>query len=112
MGIVPGGGGSGTTHRRQGVSPGRIVKHLPRGPDRPAINPRQRELERRFVDQKAGLEIVRPIEDQVDAVAQSEHIGGGHVGHDRLNLDRRIDFLKLIAAAIAFGSPAATSASS
>src|SRR5664280_218679 len=63
----------------------------PRRTDRSAVDPRDAQLHAGIVDEVAGLEVVGPVEHDIRAGDVPLDVGGGHVGHERANFDRRVD---------------------
>ena len=60
-----------------------------------AVDPGDPELDGGVVQQEPGLEVVRPVYDDVDIVQPAADRRGGHIRHDRFDLDLRVDLAEL-----------------
>ena len=74
--------------------------------DRALINPRDIVLDARIVDEEARLEIVRPVKHEVRARDQLFDILCVDIGHDALDLDRRVDAAQFLRGGNRLGHPA------
>jgi hypothetical protein len=68
---------------------------LPLGPETAAIDPGDPAHDRRIVDQKPCLEIVRAVDDHVHAIAELLDVRVIDVGHDRLDRDQGVCLAQL-----------------
>ena len=86
---------------------------LPFGAEAAAVDPGN--AARRATRRSCSItrfEVVGAVDDHIDAIGQCADVAGIDVGDERLDRDLRVDGPQLLAAAIAFGSPPATSSSS
>ena len=76
---------------------------LPFGPNAAAVDPGNSVLDRRVIDQKTGLEVVGPIEYDIDSLHQGLDVRMVDVRYDGLDFHVAVDALELVLGDDGFG---------